>query len=344
MTASTRARLRVMSVLGLALSAWPLLLSDDRPALAAITASWLFVTGIAFGCIVLSAISEVTGAHFSDLVRPACERAAGLLPLSFATLLALSLLAPRFLPWVNHPVDTGRTWWLNLPAFYGRTLIGGLALFGSATAYVKARSQRRPARREAILFLIAFVVVTTIWSVDFILALDPEWVSPLIGAFYFMGSFLGGVAIAALMAASPPRVALRHDLGKLLFGFCVFWTYLLFTQVLVIWYGDLPEDTGFLIERRDGAWGIVAIVSVVLVFLIPFVVLMRESAKRDTRVLAFCAALVLCGLWLMTQLLVVPSLAPELTPAVASAALGSTLFFGTWLAVMLSTRAQIQVT
>jgi len=321
---------RGISAVGLVLAAWPLLSAHNAPALAAITASWLFVTGVALGCVVLSAVSEVAGARWSKLIRPPCERAVRLLPLSFGVLLALTIVGPHWLPWVGH-VAAGRAWYLNLPAFYVRTLGGALLVFGLAIAYVSARVAGRPAVRAAIWFLISYAVVLTLWAMDFVLALDPEWVSPLIGGFYFMGSFLGGIAVAALLASPAPLGGLRHDLGKLLFGFSVFWMYLFFTQSLVIWYGDLPEDTRFVLERREGPWLWMGILSAVCVFFIPFVVLMREVAKRNARVLSACACLVLVGLWLMLQLLVVRSLTPELSAGVLSAAVGSTLFMGAWL-------------
>ena len=93
---------------------------------------------------------------------------------------------------------------------------------------------------------------------DGIMALQPHWFSNLLGGFYFMGSFLGAHMLLALMMiygsahlkiadlVSPKQ---RHDLGKLCFGFTVFWTYLMWAQFLVIWYGNLPEETGFVFAR-----------------------------------------------------------------------------------------------
>ena len=95
------------------------------------------------------------------------------------------------------------------------------------------------------------------------MALQPHWFSNLLGGFYFMGSFLGAHMLLALMSiygaahlgisdlVSPKQ---RHDLGKLCFGFTVFWTYLMWAQFLVIWYGNLPEETGFVFARLWGDW------------------------------------------------------------------------------------------
>ena len=118
-------------------------------------------------------------------------------------------------------------------------------------------------RRLAPLYVVLYAMVFTLVAFDGIMALQPHWFSNLLGGFYFMGSFLGAHMLLALMAmygaahlgiadlVSPKQ---RHDLGKLCFGFTVFWTYLMWAQFLVIWYGNLPEETGFVFARLWGHW------------------------------------------------------------------------------------------
>ncbi|MCY4119414.1 MAG: hypothetical protein OXG72_00630, partial [Acidobacteria bacterium] len=99
-----------------------------------------------------------------------------------------------------------------------------------------------------------------------------------------------------------------HDLGKLLFGFCILWAYLFWSQYLVIWYGDLAEETEFVYHRMHGAWEPVAWAVFAMTFAGPFVVLLSRAVKTWVPGLTTVAAVVLAGMWLERFVLVVPSL------------------------------------
>ncbi len=328
-----RRSLNMAAGVGLLLAAWPLLSFPAGAAWGAILASWLFVTGAALGCVVLSATCRVVYARWSESLVSRCETAVGLLPWSFGVLLAISAAGPFWLPWVGHAAPE-RQWWLNVPFFEIRQVVLALLLFGLARLHVRTPARAPEARGRAVAFLIAFAVVTTLWTVDFVMALDPVWVDPMLGGFYFMGSFLGGVATAILYGADESG-DLRHDVGKLFFGLAVFWGYLLFVQTLVIWYGNQTDETAFVLARLASPWRQIGFASVLLVFLAPFTLLMREAAKRKARLLRAGAAGVLAGLWLEMQLLVLPSLTPHPTLPVLSAGLGCLLFLGSRLLVAL---------
>ena len=103
-----------------------------------------------------------------------------------------------------------------------------------------------------------------------------------------------------------------HDLGKLIFGFCVLWTYLFWCQYLPIWYGNLPEETGFLAVRLfDEPWAAVSFSVLLLNFLLPFPILLLQWVKRAPTALAGISALILVGMWLERYVLVVPSVWQE---------------------------------
>ena len=118
--------------------------------------------------------------------------------------------------------------------------------------------------RLAPLYVVLYALVVTLVAFDGIMALQPHWFSNLLGGFYFMGSFLGRPHAARAAddlrressSASTDLVTpkQRHDLGKLCFGFTVFWAYLMWAQFLVIWYGNMPEETGFVFARLWGPW------------------------------------------------------------------------------------------
>jgi Ni/Fe-hydrogenase subunit HybB-like protein len=144
-------------------------------------------------------------------------------------------------------------------------------------------------------------------------------VSTLIGPHIFVGALLSGIGILAILGLLTGRAGApeRHDLGKLLFGFSLFWAYLVFSQVLPIWYANLPEETGFLLRRTQSPWRSVSIAVVLFAFALPFLGLLHERAKRAPRVLGCLATVQLAGLWLERHLLVVPSVLRSGDPAVA---------------------------
>jgi hypothetical protein len=191
--------------------------------------------------------------------------------------------------------------------------------------------------RDAAVLVVAYAFGYSLLAFDLMMSLAHKWVSNLFGAFYFMGSFL-----AALMALAVLAVALRrpmglaalisakqlHDLGKLCFGFTVFWAYLMWSQFLVIWYGNLPDETFFIFYRLIGPWKPVGVAVFLLVFVVPFVGLLGARPKRYPPTLAAFALVSLVGIWLERYLEVVPSINGGAGPALGLPELGVTLLFG----------------
>ena len=180
----------------------------------------------------------------------------------------------------------------------------------------RATGQRRQTR-WAVAVLIAYGWVFTLIAFDFVMALDPHWFSTLLGGYYFIGNLLIGLAfVVGVAAAGGRRLGIAghvgrhqlHDLGKLLFGFCILWAYLFWSQYLVIWYGDLAEETEFVYHRMHGAWEPVAWAVFAMTFAGPFVVLLSRAVKTWIPGLTTVAAIVFAGMWLERFVLVVPSL------------------------------------
>ena len=190
--------------------------------------------------------------------------------------------------------------------------------------------------RLAPLFVVLYAIVFSLVAFDGVMALQPHWFSNLLGGFYFMGSFLGAHMLLALMTVygagqlgigdlvSPKQ---RHDLGKLCFGFTVFWTYLMWAQFLVIWYGNLPEETGFVFARLWGNWRPVGVTVFVGMFIIPFFGLLGVAPKKTRATLLFFATVSLTALWLERYLLVMPSVTAMSGPAFEAPEAGPTLMF-----------------
>ena len=196
-------------------------------------------------------------------------------------------------------------------------------------------------RRLAPTYAVLYAIVFSMVAFDGIMALQPHWFSNLLGGFYFMGSFLGAHMLLALMmiyGASHLGIAdlvspkQRHDLGKLCFGFTVFWTYLMWAQFLVIWYGNLPEETGFVFARLWGNWLPVGRAVFLGMFIIPFFGLLGVAPKKFRPTLGFFALVSLVSLWLERYLLVMPSVSALPGPVFGVPEAGATfLMLGLYL-------------
>jgi hypothetical protein len=206
--------------------------------------------------------------------------------------------------------------------------------YDTASATVAAHESR--IRRLAPIYVILYAYVLTLVAFDCIMALQPHWFSNLLGGFIFMGAFLGAHMLLALLMiygaahlgvadlVSPKQ---RHDLGKLCFGFSVFWTYLMWAQFLVIWYGNLPEETGFVFARLWGHWLPIGVAVFWGMFLIPFFGLLGVRPKKSRITLGFFATVSLVALWLERYLLVMPSVTALPGPVLGKPELGPTLTF-----------------
>jgi hypothetical protein len=162
-----------------------------------------------------------------------------------------------------------------------------------------------------------YALVMGVLSWDFVMSLEPHWFSTLIGPYFFMGAILGGVMTTSLIAITlRHRLGLQnwilpstlHDLGKLAFGFTVFWGYMFFSQYIVIWYGLLPFEQEFVIHRFVHPFRIIAQLVGMLLFVVPFFGLLGVRPKRTPALFATFAVISLVGLWLERYLIVYPSL------------------------------------
>lgn len=178
------------------------------------------------------------------------------------------------------------------------------------------RCRNRLARLSPPLIL-GWVVVFTLLSIDFGMSLVPGFISVVWGPYYFVGGWLCLLAFVAVMAhhyngrvISEPLWGRWdfHDLGKLIFAFVIFWTYLWFAQFLVIWYGNIPREANFFLPRTVAPFHTPFWLQMILIFLLPFLFLLGRKPKMRSRWLAFVALIILAGFWLERYNMVAPSL------------------------------------
>jgi Ni/Fe-hydrogenase subunit HybB-like protein len=311
--------------------------ADPARAWRAYHVNWLFWTGLSQAGIIFACSQVIVGAKWSRPIRRMAEASAAFLPISLVLFLVLWLGRADLFPWVRHPVlePVVKAFWLRDGFLFGRDIAGLILLYGLSLWFVYhslrldradlgdaevARSEDR-LRRLAPGIVFAYAVVMSLLAFDLIMSLAPQWVSNLLGAFFFAGAWLTGLMALALLAIQWRRhlgiedlvtPKTLHDLGKLCFGFSVFWAYLFVSQFLVIWYGNMPEETSFLFLRMvRPEWRGISIAMVALVFLVPFWGLIGAKPKQTPALLGTFAAVSLCGVWVDRYVLTVPSLVQQ---------------------------------
>ena len=187
-----------------------------------------------------------------------------------------------------------------------------------------AHSQQRLAQVGAAVAVV-YVLVLSLVAFDLVMSLAPHWLSNLLGGYLAVAAWLMALMVLALTTIFWRRhlglealIGSRtmHDLGKLCFAFTVFWMYFFFSQFIVIWYGNLPEETSFMMLRiAVEPWRTIGIVMVCLVFVIPFWGLMGVKPKQTPAILGSFAVISLVGLWLDRWIFVVPSVVQRATRA-----------------------------
>ncbi len=170
----------------------------------------------------------------------------------------------------------------------------------------------------AVLLALFFFILSTLLAFDWMMSIDQEWFSTMFGVQYAIANMTGAAAALLIISglardhfqlADYITIDRYHDLSKLTFAFCALWTYLIFSQVLVIWYGNLPEETPYMILRMQSLeWGWMFWLIFVLLFMIPFFGLISRTACRSVWFSRLIAIDVLIGLWLEKYFLIIPSI------------------------------------
>jgi hypothetical protein len=219
--------------------------------------------------------------------------------------------------------------YLNMPGFVGRAVLyfalwGTLAYLMNKWSWEQDRTaERRFTKRMRMLSgpgIIIFVLTVTFASVDWAMSLNPEWFSTIYGLLFVGAWALSALAFAIAMMALVGRreplarvVRPNHfqDLGKLMLAFVMLWAYFSFSQYLIVWSGNLPEEIQWYLPRVSGGWGAIALSVVIFHFALPFMLLLSASLKRDAGKLLILAIVIL----IIRQVDFFWMVAPEFTPS-----------------------------
>ena len=299
--------------------------------------AFTYWTGIALGSLALWMLHNLTGGAWGFVLRRFLEAATRTFPLLVLAFLPVAFALPHIYSWAepeqvaNIHENNLQTQYLNVPFFLARTGIyfGSwliLSFFLNRWAAEQDRSpDPRPALRMQALSgpgLVIFGLTVTFAAVDWIMSLDPTWSSTIFGALVATGQMLPALGLTIALAtwfrgawgvgrgpSDAPRSTVHgprptpdawNDLGSLLLAFVMLWTYLMFSQLLIIWSGNLPEEIPWYLIRSGGGWQWVAVMLAVFYFGLPFALLLSPNMKREPRRLRI-VALTVVGMSIVHQ-------------------------------------------
>ena len=304
-------------------------------------ANWLLVSyyalTLALGGMCFVAIHYATGATWAVALRRLPEAMAGVLPFTVIAVAVVLVARPQLYPWTSGDFGAEHAEsalafkhaWLNWPFFLVRAVVYGVAWSLFAWA-IRRHSRLQDTggdvsrtfanRRLSIAFLVVFGLTFSLASFDWVMSLEPAWYSTIFGVYNFAGLFTATLSAIILVAIWLERTGPLagivndnhfHDLGKLLFAFCTFWAYIWFSQYMLIWYANIPEETSYYIARTHGGWNVLFWLNVVLNWALPFAVLLSREAKRNRSIVGGVAAIVLLGRWIDLYLMIMPPVVGE---------------------------------
>lgn len=297
-----------------------------------------YFVSLGLGALFFVLLHHITRTKWGVTSRRIAECVTGAFPLlfvlSFVLLLPMLLGHEGFYSWSNHEylhehhLVENKTAWLNVPFFAVRCVLYFLVWMALARYFFKksvaqdktgdpaASDQMRRAAGPA---LFAFALTLNFFAWDVLMSLEPEWYSTMYGVYFFGGCGIAFYAALALfsmvlrrrgIAAKSITVEHYHDMGKMLFAFVFFWAYIAFSQFMLLWYGNIPEETTYYNVRIMTEWKWVSLALLFLHWMIPFVFLLSRHTKRRLPLLALFSVWMLVMHWVDIYWLVMPAYSP----------------------------------
>ncbi|MGA3315593.1 MAG: hypothetical protein ABSC64_04040 [Candidatus Korobacteraceae bacterium] len=260
---------------------------------------WL---GLSLGCLALLMLQYLSGGLWGLVIRRVLEAACKCLPLMFVLFLPILFGRHHLYAWMSDPALTARnSWYLHTSGFGGwiARWILYFVIWGwfAFTLIRRGDQQDRPLppgvslRFQGLsgLGLVLYSLTVSFAVVDWVMSLDPQWGSTIYGLIFIAGQGLSALAFGVVMLTvftrySPYREIVKpmqfHDIGKLMLAFVMLFAYFSFSQWLIIWAGNLPDEIGWYLHRIRGGWGVVALIIILFHFALPFALLLSRERKR----------------------------------------------------------------
>jgi hypothetical protein len=277
---------------------------------------FMFWLGVTLGCMGLMALHYLSGGGWGLVVRRIFEAASRTFPVLLILFIPVALGIHNLYIWshadvvANEPLLQHKSAYLNVPFFLVRAAIY-FAIWMTLSYFLNKWSLEQDRTGDQALnlrlqllsgpTLVVYAATVTLAAVDWVMSLDPHWFSTIFGMIFMGGQGISALCFAIAIAlmlmredrplAGVIKPTYIHDLGKLLLAFVMLWAYFSFSQFLIIWAGNLPEEIPFYVRRLQGGWGAAGLALVVLHFALPFLLLLSRDLKRDARKLVNVAAL-----------------------------------------------------
>jgi len=278
---------------------------------------FVFWTGITVGSLALLMLQHLTGGAWGLVIRRVLEASTRTFPLMLLLFIPVAIGLKHIYPWTDAAVMNStaalqkKTSFLNpsffiLRAFVYFAIWSALAMALNWLSGQQDRAESRQVRKRMQMIsgpgLVLTIICITFAAIDWVMSLDPSWYSTIYGLIFVAAWALSALAFTILimswLSAREPMSAVvqprhSHDWGNLTLALVMLWTYFAFSQYLLIWSGNLPEETTWYVARKHGGWGAIALAVVIFQFAFPFLMLLSRATKQNAQRLAMLAALIL---------------------------------------------------
>ncbi len=301
---------------------------EPRQAMHGYLIGFMLVLGLSLGSMAWLMVWHLTGGSWGVPIRRVLEAAISCLPLLIVAWIPLAIGIHANYEW-SHPGKHDLSPWLTTGGFVGRSI--GYFIVWSVLAWLLLRwshEQDNPPekafgsqfRAVSGVGLVVYAWTLTFAVVDWVMSLTPGWISTIYGLIFMVGQAMIAMCFVVIVthwlrAYSPMGQLVRphdfHDYGKLMLTFVMLWAYFNFSQWLIIWAGNIPDETTWFMDRLQGDWGYVAFAIVIGQFALPFCLLLSRPLKRDSGKLFWVAVWLIAMRWLDLYWNVEPSFSRE---------------------------------
>ena len=274
--------------------------------------SFMLILGLALGSLGLLMLQHLTSGHWGIIIRRPLESATRTLPLVAVFFLPIAFMGMKYVygAWLDpekvkeEPLSKFQTGDLTHSGYLTRAVIYFaiwlllMFIFNRLSRQQDADREDRALRRRLNMLagpgIIVYVFAMSFAAIDWVMSLSPHWASTIYGFLFVVGQLISSmalmIAVVVLLARAEPLAGILqkrhlHDLGKLLLAFVMLWAYFDFSQLLIIWSGNQPEEISFYRTRLYGGWGVVAVIVLVFHFFVPFFLLLSQDVKRNAKLL-----------------------------------------------------------
>jgi large-conductance mechanosensitive channel len=294
--------------------------------------TFMFLLSISVGSLFWVALEYLAGAEWSVPFRRVAEFLSTIIPLLIILVIPLLMHMKDLFIWMNpvavasSKVLQGKEPYLNYSFFLIRVI--GFCIIWVIFYFIFIRNSRKQditgeqglTKNNVIfsgIFMPVFAYTITFSAVDWLMSLAPLWFSTIFGAYLFSGAVWSSLAAITFISIKlkengylHPKVNENHyySLGTLLFAFTVFWAYIAFSQYMLIWYADLPEESFWFLHRWTGGWSLLSIIVIITHFIVPFGALLSFPSKTNTGRLKFISIWILAAHYIDLYWLIMPSL------------------------------------